>query len=210
MAARPSRGSRRWLKPGVLVGSLIPFGVLIVGSAQNTLGANPIAEMLNRLGVLALIFLIATLACTPLRILFDWSWPGKLRRMLGLTSFFYACMHVLVYAVADHGANFTEIWNDVSKRPFILVGLLAFAILLPLTLTSTAKAVKRLGGRRWQLLHRIVYAAGILGVIHFLLRVKKDLTEPAVYGLVLVLLLAVRLIPAFRRRRDAWANASGR
>lgn len=203
-----THSKRRWLKPGILIGSLVPFALLVLGAIQKTLGANPISEILNRLGLLALIFLLASLACTPMRILFEWGWPGKVRRMLGLLSFFYASLHFLVYVVADQALNVGALWKDIAKRPFILVGFGAFVLLIPLALTSTARAVKRLGGKRWQRLHRIVYAAGILGAVHFLLRVKKDVTEPAVYGTILALLLLVRLLPALRRRRNAWANGS--
>lgn len=199
-----------WLSPGVFVGGLVPLTVIVVGLTGNSLGADPIAEILNRLGLLALIFLIGSLTCTPLRILFDWRWPLRIRRMLGLYAFFYASLHFCLYAFVDKGARLSDIIDDIAKRPFILVGFTAFLLLIPLALTSTANAVRRLGGRRWQLLHRSVYAIGVLAVIHFYLRVKKDTSEPTIYAVILLLLFLVRLLPAFRRRRDAWTSeASG-
>lgn len=210
VAARPllfPRGPLPWLQPAVLVGSLAPLVTLLIRAVRGTLGANGIAEVLNQLGLLALVFLVASLACTPLKTLFGWTWPIRLRKTLGLLAFFYACLHLTTYAGLDQVLDFKAIWGDIAKRPFILVGFLAFLTMVPLAITSTAKMLKRLGAARWKRLHRLAYAAGALGVIHFFLRVKKDATEPAIYAALLGLLFAVR-IGAFLKerasRKPAW------
>lgn len=161
-------------------------------AATGRLGANPIAEVLNQLGLLALVFLVASLACTPLKAIFGWTWPMRIRRMLGLFAFFYATAHVATYAGIDQGFDVPTLIEDVLKRPFILVGLAAWMVLAPLAITSTDASVRRLGFRRWKLLHRLAYVATGLGVVHFTLRVKKDVTEPVLYGAILAVLLAVR------------------
>lgn len=183
----------RWLAPGVLLGALVPLAVLGWRAAQGTLGANPIAEALNQLGLLALVFLVAALGCTPAKTLLGWTWPMRLRRMLGLLAFFYACLHVATYVALDQGFDWAALFADVTKRRFIVVGAAAFVLLIPLAATSTAGAVRRLGFARWKLLHRLAYVATVLAVVHFVWRVKVDVTEPAAYGVVLAALLAVRL-----------------
>jgi methionine sulfoxide reductase heme-binding subunit len=188
-----------WLKPGVFVGSLTPLAVLLGRAARGSLGANPIAEGLNQLGLVALIFLVASLLCTPLKTLLGWTWPVRIRRMLGLYAFFYACLHVATYAGLDQSLAWGAIVADVVKRNFILVGFLAWLCLLPLAVTSTNAMVRRLGFARWKALHRLAYAAGILGVIHFTWRVKKDIREPATYAAVLSLAFLVRLADAARK-----------
>ncbi len=185
-----------WLKPGVLVGAMFPLTSIVYRAAQGGLGANPVAEALNELGLTALIFLILSLGCTPAKIVFGVTWPIRIRRLLGLMAFFYATLHVLTYAGIDQLARFGAIFEDVTKRPFIAVGFVAWLILVPLAITSTAKMTKRLGAARWKRLHRLAYAAAILGVVHFVWRVKKDITEPAVYGSILGILLLLRLADA--------------
>jgi len=187
------RGPLPWLKPGLFLGSLIPVVSLAIGTARGTLGANAIAEGLNRLGLLALIFLVASLTCTPLKTITGAVWPIKVRKMLGLYAFFYAALHLLTYAGLDQGLDFKAIFSDIVKRPFILVGFSAFVLLIPLAVTSTAKMVKRLGFAWWKRLHRLAYVAATLGVVHFFLRVKKDVTEPTIYAGILGALLAIRI-----------------
>lgn len=182
-----------WLKPAVFVGSLTPIAAIIERAATGRLGADPTAQALNQLGLVALIFLVATLACTPLKTLCGWTWPIRLRRMLGLFGFFYAALHVSTYTGLDQSFDWAAIWADVTKRKFIYVGFSAFVILIPLAATSTNAAVKRLGFVRWKQLHRLAYIAPTLGVVHFVWRVKKDVREPALYGVVLGALLSVRL-----------------
>ncbi|HWN83427.1 MAG TPA: protein-methionine-sulfoxide reductase heme-binding subunit MsrQ [Candidatus Udaeobacter sp.] len=197
MAAR-----QPWLKPAILTGALIPLAAIVIQAQRGTLSANPIAEALNRLGLLALIFLILALAMTPLRVLFGWTWPLRIRRMLGLLAFFYAALHFTTYLVLDQGFAFRAVFQDVLKRRFIFVGFAAFVLLIPLAITSTNAMVRRLGFRAWQRLHRLAYVATILGVIHFVWRVKKDVTEPAIYGAILASLLGFRLIRTFGGKRS--------
>ena len=200
---------RPWLKPAVFAGALAPLAAILWNASHGRLGANPIAEALNELGLTALVFLVASLACTPLREIFDWPWAVGLRRMLGLFAFFYALLHFATYAVLDQRLNLPAILADVTKRPFIIAGFTAFVLLIPLAATSTAAAVRRLGFPRWKRLHRLAYVAGGLAVIHFILRVKADVREPVVYGVVLGFLLAVR-VGLFLRRRTTQARTRAR
>lgn len=189
-----------WLQPAVLTGSLVPFVVLYYRAARDQLGANPIATTLNQLGLLSLIFLLSSLACTPLKILTKQKWPLKLRKTLGLMAFFSVFAHFLVYVVFDQALMFSVVVDDVLERPFIALGFLAFVLLIPLALTSTKNALQQLGPKRWKQLHRLAYVCGVLGVVHFVMRVKRDVTEPILFGAVLAFLLAVRLVDHFRRR----------
>ena len=187
-------GNKRyaWLGPGVLIGSAIPLVWLVVDALAGRLGADPVAIALNRLGLLALILLLASLCATPLRLLFGISWPLRLRRQLGLSAFFYACLHFGVYVAVDQGFAWSAIVADVSERKFISVGFGALLVLVPLAITSTQRMRKWLGGVRWQRLHRLAYLAGGLACLHFVWRVKRDLTEPALYAGLLLLALWVR------------------
>jgi sulfoxide reductase heme-binding subunit YedZ len=202
-AARP-RAHRApptpWLKPGVFIGALVPLAFIVLQAARGKLGANPIAEGLNNLGLVALIFLIGSLAATPLKTLTGWGWPIRLRRMLGLFAFFYASLHLLTYAGLDQGLDLRAVWKDVTKRPFIFVGMAAFAAMVPLALTSTAASVKRMGNVAWKRLHRLAYLAAALGAVHFYLRVKKDVREPVLYAIVLGVLLLARLVTLARKK----------
>jgi sulfoxide reductase heme-binding subunit YedZ len=195
VAAAPSRYA--WLKPGVLIGALVPLVALVIEAVRGRLGADPVAIALNRLGLLALILLVACLAATPARLLFGVSWPLRVRRLLGLLAFFYASLHFLVYAWVDQGWALGAIVTDVTQRKFITVGFLALLTLLPLAATSNALARRKLGPLRWQRLHRLVYLAALLAAVHFVWRVKRDLTQPLAYASVLGFLLFVRL----KRRR---------
>jgi sulfoxide reductase heme-binding subunit YedZ len=195
------RGPLPWLEPAVVTGACVPLAAIAAGLSRGTLGANPVAEVLNELGLLALVFLIASLACTPLKSLTGWTWPIRVRKTLGLLAFFYAALHLSTYAGVDQLFDLRGIGQDIAKRPFILVGFVAFLILVPLAVTSTAGMVKRLGFARWKRLHRLAYVAGVLGVVHFFLRVKKDVSEPAVYAILLGLLFVVRVGAALRERR---------
>jgi sulfoxide reductase heme-binding subunit YedZ len=189
-----------WLVPAVVTGALAPLASMILGLATGALGADPVAEALNRLGLLALVLLVASLAMTPLKIVTGWTWPIRLRKALGLLGFAYATLHFLVYAAIDQGLAIGAILDDVTERPFIAVGAAALVLLVPLAITSTAAMLKRLGFARWKRLHRLAYVVAGLGVVHFVLRVKKDLTEPLVYGVVLAVLLGVRVVEAARGR----------
>jgi sulfoxide reductase heme-binding subunit YedZ len=188
------------LKAAVWVTSLWPLGVLVRGWLTDDLTANPIDYITRTLGLTALVLLLASLGMTPLRILFRWSWPIQLRRLLGLLAFFYICMHFSVWIGLDHFFAWKRMGQDVLKRPFITVGVLALVLLLPLAVTSTQGMIKRLGGARWRLLHRLVYVAGALGVLHFLWLAKKGRTTPYYYAIVLGVLLAVRFWDWGRRK----------
>lgn len=192
-------GKQRWLAPGVLLGALLPLVVLLDRLRRNELGADPIAIALNWLGLLALVFLIASLAATPLRLWLGLAWPLRIRRLLGLLAFFYAFLHAALYVVVDQWLALDAIVRDVTERPFITLGAAAFVLLIPLAITSTNGMRKRLGNARWTALHRLAYVAGLLAVGHFVLRVKQDLTEPLVYGAILLAGLAGRVLLAPRR-----------
>jgi sulfoxide reductase heme-binding subunit YedZ len=189
-----------WLVPAVVTGALAPLPIMALRFYRGTLGANPIAEALNQLGLLALVLLLASLACTPLKILSGWTWPIRIRKTLGLIGFTYASIHVLTYSVLDQALAWAAIVDDILERNFIAVGLLAFLLLVPLAVTSTSGMLKRLGFARWKRLHRLAYVAAGLGVVHFFWRVKKDLSEPLTYGVILGALLAVRLLDYLRTR----------
>ena len=150
-------------------------------------------------GEWTLRFLLITLAMTPLRQLTGSAWPLRLRRMLGLFTFFYVCIHLSTYVWLDHFFDWDEIWTDIVKRPYITFGMLAFTLLIPLAITSTKKMMKRLG-RRWKSLHKLIYVIAVLGVLHFLLLVKADLQEPIIYASILFILFLVRFNPAILNR----------
>ncbi len=197
----PPRGvPMPWLKPGLYVGALAPLASIALRASQGVLSANPIAEVINELGLTALILLVASLACTPARRLLGWTWPTRIRRQLGLFAFFYAALHFLVYLVLDQGIAWGAIVEDIVKRPFITVGFAALVLLVPLALTSTAASVRRLGYRRWQRLHQLAYVAGVLAVVHFIWRVKIDVSQPLLYAAVLAALLGIRVIVWLRQR----------
>ena len=203
--AQTTAGVRRfdpypWLKPGVVIGALVPLALLIAAATRGRLGADPIAIALNRLGLLALILMLACLAATPLRLVFGLTWPLRIRRLLGLLAFFYASLHFLLYAWIDQGWAWSDISEDIAKRPFITVGFFALLLLVPLAATSNARARRWLGPLRWQRLHRLLYLAALLAVVHFFWRVKRDVTEPVMYGLALGLLLWIRLRARIRKR----------
>jgi methionine sulfoxide reductase heme-binding subunit len=202
-----SRARRRLLKRAVGAVALTPAAVLGGRALLGALGANPIAEALNQTGYWALVTLLAGLACTPLNLLFSWNWPLQVRRLLGLVAFVYACLHFSIYLVLEQFFSWDDILQDIVKRKFITVGFLALVILVPLAVTSTGKMVKRLGFPRWKRLHRLVYAAAVLAVVHFVWRVKADLLEPLIYVGVLALLLAVRVLAWVRSRRAAGSAA---
>jgi methionine sulfoxide reductase heme-binding subunit len=183
-----------WMKPAVLTGSLVPLAAIVLRASRNELGADPIAQALNQLGLMALVFLVTALACTPLKTFLGWTWPIRLRRMLGLLAFFYALLHVVTYVALDQGLDWRAIVDDIVKRKFIFVGFATFVLLLPLTATSTTAAIRRLGYPRWKQLHRLAYLAPALAVLHFTWRVKRDIREPVTYGVVLAALLIARLI----------------
>jgi methionine sulfoxide reductase heme-binding subunit len=180
---------------------LIPLGLLVWRGTHDGLGANPIEFITHATGDWTLRFLVLTLAVTPVRKLLGRPQLVRFRRMLGLFAFFYGCLHLLTYVWLDKFFSWAEIVRDIPRRPFITVGALAFALLVPLAATSTAGMIRRLGGRNWQLLHRLIYAAGIAAVVHYWWLVKADVSRPRLYALTLGVLLAARLSVAVRRTR---------
>jgi sulfoxide reductase heme-binding subunit YedZ len=191
-----------WLKPIVFILCLIPLGQLAYQAYTGDLGVNPIETITRFTGSWALIFLLASLAVTPLRRLSGRNELIKYRRMLGLFAFLYASLHFATYLGLDLFFDFRAIGNDILKRPYITAGFLAFVVMVPLAITSTAAMIRRLG-KRWQKLHRLVYLAATAGVIHFYWLVKADIRRPAQYGAVLALLLGFRLAVKWRPRLAA-------
>lgn len=184
----------------IWVNALIPLAFLAFDAYRGALGANPIEFFLRTTGVLTLVFLLITLAITPLRKVFGWNSLIKFRRMLGLYAFFYAVIHLITYSIFDKSLDVAAIVGDVWQRPFIAVGMAAFSMLVPLAATSTNGMVKRLGGKNWARLHKLSYLIAILGVIHFWMIVKSDIFYPAVFGLVLFVLLGYRIVASQRFR----------
>ena len=180
--------------------ALLPAARIGVQALNGDLGANPIAEAMNRLGFWTLTLLLVTLAPTPIQIVTGWKWPLRLRRMLGLETFLYVCLHFAVYLGVDQFFDFPAIGRDIVKRKFITIGFAAFLVLIPLAITSTDGMVRRMGFARWKRLHRLIYVAAALGVVHFVWRVKSDLRQPLVFAGVLILLLAIRATRAVAPR----------
>lgn len=183
-------------KPLVFLACSVPFALLAAGAFElfgRDLGPDPVEYILHSTGKTALNLLLITLLVTPVRQLGGWPHLIRLRRMLGLFAFFYATLHVLVYAVLDLGLDFATLGEDIVKRPYITVGFTALLILLALALTSTNRMMRRLG-RRWQKLHRLVYVAAVLGVWHFWWQVKADIREPLLYAAMLAVLLGYRAV----------------
>lgn len=181
------------VKGALFVACLAPLGHLACGIAADTLGANPVEAIIRGLGDWGLRLLLLTLALAPLRRLTGWAGALKLRRMFGLYAFFYALLHVLGYVWMEQFFDWGEIVRDIAERPFITVGFTAFVLLIPLAATSTNAMMKRLGGKRWQQLHRLVYPCAVLVVLHYWWMVKADLTQPAIYATLLAVLLGERV-----------------
>jgi sulfoxide reductase heme-binding subunit YedZ len=190
----PEARIRRIVKPLVFILCLTPLAWLVWRGLSGGLGANPI-EAINRfLGDWAMRFLLVTLAVTPLRRLFGWSVLMRFRRMLGLFAFTFAALHLSSYVGLDQFFDWSEIWVDIVKRNFITVGMIAFFLLLPLAVTSTNAMIRRLGGKRWQRLHRLVYPAVVAVIVHFYMMVKADVREPLIYGAIATALLGYRAV----------------
>lgn len=182
------------LKLLVHILTLIPLSFLIYRALHDQLGADPIAALTHQTGDWTLRFLLLSLAMTPLRLVLKKSWPIRFRRMIGLYAFFYACLHFSVYLFLDLGSYWSQIGADIIKRPFITVGFTAWLLLVPLAITSNQWMMRKLK-KNWLKLHKLVYAIGILGVVHYYWLVKSDVREPLLYAGILVLLFAIRLKP---------------
>jgi sulfoxide reductase heme-binding subunit YedZ len=181
------------LKPIVFLAALIPLGLLAYGALRGDLGANPIETITHQTGLWTLILLLATLSITPLRRFTGINWLIQYRRMIGLFAFFYGCLHLTTYLWLDQSFDLHAIIKDVYKRPFITAGFTGFMLMVPLALTSTKGWIRRLG-KRWQILHRLIYFSAAAGVTHFIWLVKKDIREPLIYGAILAVLLGVRVV----------------
>jgi sulfoxide reductase heme-binding subunit YedZ len=205
------------LKPLVFAAALVPFALLVWRGFTGNLSADPLAEITNETGIWTLRFIAVTLAITPLRRVTGWNPIIRYRRMLGLFAFFYGSLHFLTYVIADRFASLdfpdgfvawstvvnllAAIWEDVAKRPYITVGFIAFVSMIPLALTSTAGWIRRLGGRNWQLLHRLIYLTSIAAVTHYWWKVKADTLHPAIYAAIVAVLLGFRVVLAIKRAR---------
>ena len=194
--------STRVLKVLIVVVGLVPAARLVTGAFTDNLGANPIEFITHQTGTFALTFLVVTLSVTPIRRMTGWHEVIRVRRMLGLFAFVYACLHFLTWFVFDHSLDAAGMIDDVVKRPYITVGMAGFLMMLPLALTSTQAMMRRLG-RRWQTLHRLTYGAAIAGVVHFWWLVKADLTEPQRWAAALSVLLGLRAWWVVRARVQA-------
>ena len=183
----------QFTKIAIFINSLIPLSLLLWDLYFKKVGPNPLEFVTRTMGMLTLVFLLLTLSITPLRKIFGVNDLVKARRMIGLFAFFYGALHLLTYVWFDQFFNLRSIVSDVTQRRFILVGMTAFLLMVPLAITSTNKMVKRLGGKAWARLHRVVYVAAILGVLHFWMLVKSDVRLPLTFGFILALLLAHRL-----------------
>ena len=197
---------RRVIKPAVFLACLVPLARLVYGIFWGDLGANPVETITNTTGIWTLRLLVVTIAITPARWLTKWNALIRFRRMIGLFAFFYAVLHFMTYFVLDHSLVFDGVWEDVMKRPYITMGFTAFVLMIPLALTSTQGWIRRLGGKGWNLLHRLVYVSAVLGVIHYWWKVKLDTTYPRYYAVVVGVLLAARVWRAVDRRRPAVAR----
>jgi methionine sulfoxide reductase heme-binding subunit len=191
----------RIVKPALFAACLIPAGLVVVRGFSGQLTANPVEFITHQTGDWALRLLLVTLAISPLRRVSGWSSIIGLRRMLGLFAFFYATLHMLTYVVLDYFFAFAVMWENVMKARYIFAGLTAFVLMVPLAATSTQRMIRRLGGRRWQLLHRLVYASAVAAIVHYMWLIKVDGRVPTRYAAVLAVLLAFRVWARYDRRR---------
>jgi len=187
----------RFSKLLLFINGLVPLALLLWDYYRKQLGANPLEFVTRTTGMLTLVFLMITLALTPVRKITGLNWIVKFRRMVGLYAFFYGTLHLFTYLWFDRFFNLRSIAGDVAQRPFIAIGMTAFFLMVPLAITSTNKMVKRLGGRRWAQLHKLVYVACVAGVVHYWMVVKADKRLPLTFGFILLLLLGHRLFLKF-------------
>ena len=190
----------------IFLNSLVPLALLGWDAWFGKIGANPIEFFLRTTGVLTIVFLFVTLSITPLRKYYGWNQLVKFRRMLGLYAFFYGFLHLITYSIFDKSLSVSAIVGDIWERPFVAVGMASFFLLIPLAVSSTNGAIKRLGGKNWQRLHRLTYLAAIGGVVHFWMIVKSDLTYPFLFALVLAGLLGYRIYAAFVKPKKELAT----
>jgi len=184
---------RRVVKPALFISALMPLTWLVYGAFTDQLSANPLDDITDETGTWTLRFIVITLSITPLRRITGWNQLLQLRRMFGLFAFFYGSLHFFTYLYFDKFFEWNEILADIPKRPFILAGFTAFSLMIPLAATSTDRITKWMGGKRWQLLHRLIYITAIAGVIHYLWLVKADTQRPLTYGAIVAVLLLYRV-----------------
>lgn len=184
----------RFAKVLIFINSLIPLVLLLWDTYRKQVGANPLEFVTRTTGILTIVFLLLSLSVTPLRRITGANWLVKFRRMLGLYAFFYGFLHFMTYVSFDRFFKLKTIPADVAQRPFIAVGMITFFLMVPLAITSTNKMVKRLGGKRWNRLHKLTYLAGVGGVLHYWMLVKADTKIPLTFGFVLLILLSYRLV----------------
>ena len=196
----PTTLVRRILKPLVFLACLGPFAYLLYNAFFGDLGVNPLETITNYTGIWTLRLLAATIAITPVRWLTKWNPIINFRRMIGLFAFFYATLHFLTYFIFDRSFMLDGLWEDVLLRPYITVGFTAFVLMIPLALTSTRGWIRRLGGKRWNLLHKLVYVSATLGVLHYWWKVKLDVSDPMIYAVIVGVLLTARAWKAFAKR----------
>lgn len=192
----------KWSKPVVFLLCLLPLAALGWDALHGQLTANPIEYITHATGDWTLRFLIITLCVTPFRKMLHLPELIRFRRMLGLVAFFYACLHFTTYIWLDKFFDLSEMWKDIAKRKYITVGFTAFLLLIPLAVTSTAGWIKRLGGKRWQLLHRLIYVSATLGVIHYYWLVKSAVIRPLTYGAIVGVLLLWRLFASLAKKKQ--------
>lgn len=192
----------KWTKVVVFLICLIPFASLLWRFIKGNLGINPVETLQHGTGDWTIRFIVFTLCITPFRKLFQLPDLIRFRRMLGLFAFFYVCLHFLTYLGPDQSFDVSGMWKDVAKRPFITVGFAAFVSLIPLAITSTAGWIRRIGGKRWQMLHRLIYFAAVCGVVHYYWLVKSDVRKPLFYGALVGILLLWRVVDWFFKRRS--------
>ena len=198
----------RFIKLLVLVNGAVPLALLVWDQSHNRLGANPQNFLILTTGMMALIFLILTMAVTPLRKIYNANWLLPLRRMLGLYAFFYASLHFLCFFSLDRGFNIASTWHEIVVRKYLWVGITGLLLMVPLAITSTNAMIKKLGGKRWRALHRLAYVAAIAGVLHYYMQVKKDVRLPLAFAAVLAVLLGYRVWDAWRSKKPAAAKTS--
>lgn len=194
----PKQQQIQHIKVGFFFLALIPLFRLVYLTFNDALGANPIEFIERSTGTWALVMLLISLSITPLKLLAGLAWPVQFRRMFGLFMFFYACLHISIYLWLDYSFDWQEITKDIIKHPYVLVGFSAFLLSIPLAATSNQRMIKALK-QKWKSLHKLSYVIAILGVVHFLWLVKKDLTEPLIYTLVLCILFGIRVINYYQR-----------
>jgi sulfoxide reductase heme-binding subunit YedZ len=181
------------IKYALFVACLLPFLKLIFANCTATAGPDPVAQITHITGIWALNLLLLTLAISPLRQLTHWNWLVRLRRTLALYAFFYSSLHLLAYVVFDQFFDWTEMGIDISRRPYLMAGMTCFVLMIPLVATSNSSMMKRMGGKHWQMLHRLAYPVAAAGVVHYFWLVKQDITNPSIYAIILLVLFCARL-----------------